>query len=206
MRNMVEARWLVAVRVASIAACHSPSVAARDQRLATSDDFFNRRARGQTHGKRVATRFGSSQTRYPVPSASETPAPSSGARIDRCVGRRPNRAARRPILSPCATDRPTDRAGQPDSALAGRLQMLPRMRGVLQKSLAETRALRCHQSQQRARELQWERRGTGGRAVPRQRAIAWSTPMAVNEMLSLLGMCAVAAGVYRLACWLGCLF
>jgi hypothetical protein len=30
--------------------------------------------------------------------------------------------------------------------------------------------------------------------------------MAVNEMLSLFGMCAVAAGVYRLACWLGCLF
>jgi hypothetical protein len=30
--------------------------------------------------------------------------------------------------------------------------------------------------------------------------------MAVNEIVSLLGMCAAAAGVYRLATWLGCLF
>jgi hypothetical protein len=30
--------------------------------------------------------------------------------------------------------------------------------------------------------------------------------MALNEIVGLLGMCAVAAGVYRFACWLGCLF
>jgi hypothetical protein len=30
--------------------------------------------------------------------------------------------------------------------------------------------------------------------------------MALNEIVELLGMCAVAAGVYRLACWLGCMF
>lgn len=29
--------------------------------------------------------------------------------------------------------------------------------------------------------------------------------MALNDMLSFLGMCAAAAVVYRLACWLGCL-
>jgi hypothetical protein len=42
--------------------------------------------------------------------------------------------------------------------------------------------------------------------APHERAIGLGGAMAVNEMMSYLGMCAMAAGVYRLACWVGCLF
>jgi hypothetical protein len=30
--------------------------------------------------------------------------------------------------------------------------------------------------------------------------------MAVNDLVSFVGMCALAAATYRLACWVGCLF
>lgn len=65
--------------------------------------------------------------------------------------------------------------------------------------LAELCAMRCHAPQIRARRVV----GGGGVAAARDRVGA---PMAINEMLSFLGMCAVAAGVYRLACWVGCFF
>jgi hypothetical protein len=44
------------------------------------------------------------------------------------------------------------------------------------------------------------------RVMPQQRAKRMERPMALNEFLPFLGMCTLAAGVYSLACWVGCWF
>ncbi len=46
----------------------------------------------------------------------------------------------------------------------------------------------------------------GWRAVPDVRAGVWGIPMAMSQVLSLAGMCALAAATYQLACWVGCQF
>lgn len=42
--------------------------------------------------------------------------------------------------------------------------------------------------------------------MPSERAGLWGILMALSQVLSYAGMCALAAATYQLACWVGCQF